>query len=659
MTAKKSFLIIFRITLILFSLQFLKDALFKWDGYSFYMRFIDFLPELALAYVLWTITAIVIAVFLWFILFVVYKLIPETLVPASLEYLVFFMIFILFPIFIKRTFYSTLSISELIGLSRLAIIFMGIFIVAIVILFARRNINKKISDILYGLDSRITPLVWLFIFIFFISLPMSFFKKSFFENEYKSGTDISNRLQINVKEASRPNIILIIMDSLSSKDIDVYGYERSTMPFISEWAKNGVVFKNIYSSSNWTTPATMSLLTGQRVWTHKVWYSAFNSPVKNYKHNLARVLKENDYNVYGLVQNGNAHPSTLGMQNDFLFSDNYLSFQVTKKWWYSRFQNLFPDRPIVNKWIFHDSFIAKKIASYSPEENSNTKPAEMVYNKFLDYMSEIKQKKTQRPFFAYLHVMPPHYAYLPPAPFMGVFGDSEKFSSDEAQWKGFAFNKEYDFNKQKDVNVLRKRYDEFVLYSDKQFELFLSHLNDVIDMTNTIVIFSSDHGESFSHGWLAHNGPHLYEPLVHIPLIIKMPGNTSGKVVDLTVEQIDIAPTILELADINVPDWMEGVSLLPLIKGEKIAARPVLSVDFQRNRSFGHPITKGTMAVWDGEYKLIKYIEDNKILLFNLKNDPDELKNIADVQPEIAERLSKYIDHTLAVANEKIVGFKE
>lgn len=113
------------------------------------------------------------------------------------------------------------------------------------------------------------------------------------------------------------------------------------------------------------------------------------------------------------------------------------------------------------------------------------------------------------------------------------------------------------------MDILRKRYDEFILYSDRQFEMFLSRLAQTFDLSNTLIILTSDHGESFSHGFLGHDGPHLYEPLVRIPLIIKMPGNANGKSIDMRVEQIDIAPTILDLIGIQVPEWMEGRSLLP------------------------------------------------------------------------------------------------
>ena len=75
-----------------------------------------------------------------------------------------------------------------------------------------------------------------------------------------------------------------------------------------------------------------------------------------------------------------------------------------------------------------------------------------------------------------------------------------------------------------------------------------------------------------------------------------------------------------------------------------------------KNRSLGrHPITQGTIAVWDGDYKLIYYLEPKKVLLFNLLTGPDEIRNIYEEQPEIAKRLLRLINDQLSEANKRII----
>ncbi len=658
MTAKKSFLIILRLVFVLFSLQFIRDAFYKWDGYSYYMRFIEFLPDLSLAFVLWTIIGVILAFALWLIAYGFTKISPRPLKSIRLEHIIVWVIFIVLLMFIKRTFFGYVDLSGLIGLSHFTTLVIGGVLVAVVIWLGRRYIEK----ILYGLDSRITPVVWLFAFLLVLAVPLSVFKGISSESKYIS----EGSVHVTSSDEKRPNIVLVTMDALTALDMQVYGYNRPTTPFISEWAKDAIVFNRAYSSANWTTPGVMSMMTGQRVWTHRAWYQAYYHPVSNYKNNLARVLKDYGYAVYGFVQNHYAHPEILGIGDTFLIKDKYHTFWVSSGWWLDELADFFVNRPIVKYWIFTDNLIAKRINSYYFNEMRLTLyHPKKVYNRFLEYISETHLRdRLQQPFFAWLHLLPPHDPFLSPKPYMGLFGDAEKFNSDKEQNKNFNLGAEYKPEKQKDVDILRKRYDEFILYSDKQFELFLSRLAETIDMSNTIIILSSDHGESFSQGFLSHSGPHLYESLVHIPLIIRMHRKTNGKIVDMPVELTDIAPTILELAGIPVPAWMEGRSLLPLIKGKSLEPRPVFSMELIKNRVIGNPpITKGTIAVWDGDYKLIYYLsetrseEDKKTLLFNLRLDPDETLNLSQQEPKITQSLIKLINENLSNANKKITQF--
>jgi arylsulfatase A-like enzyme len=120
------------------------------------------------------------------------------------------------------------------------------------------------------------------------------------------------------------------------------------------------------------------------------------------------------------------------------------------------------------------------------------------------------------------------------------------------------------------------------------------------------------------------------------------------------VEQIDIPATILDLVDIPVPSWMEGRSLFPLMRGERLSQRLAFSMNFEENRSRGHQIINGSIAMWEGDNKLIHYLERNESLFFNLKNDPHELDNIFNKEPEVGQYLLNVLLHNLKRANEKI-----
>lgn len=664
MTASKSFLSTLRIVFVLFSLQFLKDAFYKWDGFSYYMRFADFLPDLSLAFFLWTVLGLILSVMIWSVIFICYRIIPKSIFHISLDHVTIFFVCILLLIFVKQVLLGTFSLSYYTGLNHYSLLVIGFVLTILTFWISRKYIKNNAQNVLDGLNTHITPLVWLFALLFLLSIPLSIFSIE--------TSDIINENGINVhsvsnKESSypdsnkikRPNILFIVLDALTANDMALYGYDRPTTPFISKWAEDAIVFNKIYASSNWTSPTVMSMMTGQRLWTHGVWYAANRHSSRNYEFNLPRVLKDYGYDVYAFVQNRYAHPETLGIKKAFSKRENYHTYWLPSGWWFDDMAKLFVNRNIVMEWIFETNSYAEFINSFRPPNDSTLVPPENVYNDFSEFISKVNKEgmssKLNKPFFAWLHVYPPHEPYLPPSPYFGKFGDADRFSNDMELKKSGIVETEYKPEMQAQVDILRKRYDEFIVYSDKQFEIFMTRFSELVDLSNTIIIFTADHGESFSHGYQGHSGSYLYESLVHIPLIIKLPYNTEGKVISMPVEQIDITPTILDLVDIPAPEWMEGRSLVPLIKGIPIKPNPVLSMQFIENRALGEPITNGTIAVWDGDYKLIHYLKEDNSFLFNLKTDPDEIRNIIKDQPEIADKLLVFIKENLSQANKKIM----
>jgi uncharacterized sulfatase len=260
---------------------------------------------------------------------------------------------------------------------------------------------------------------------------------------------------------------------------------------------------------------------------------------------------------------------------------------------------------------------------------------------------DIFDNNIPEPFFAWIHVYPPHDPYLPPEPYMGMFNPSPRFRTVNDQKQSGGVN-------EPTTDILRARYDEFIRYADTQFETFIKELEKRDTIKNTVILLSADHGESFEHNYKGHGGPYLYEQVTHIPLIIKEPRQANGRIINDIVEQIDIPATILELANIPIPMWMEGRSLVPLMRGEDLPARPAFSMSLESNFSRGQKISKGTIAVWQGDHKLIHYLDNDKSLLFNLKFDPHELDNLWDKKPEKGQHLLSLIRENLDKANRNL-----
>lgn len=463
MKTKNPLLLTIRIFFILFALQFVSDAFYKWDGYSYYMKFIDFLPDLSLSFILWTIIGIIFALAFWSIAHVFSGILK---IVYFEHIMIWWLLVVSANVFILKN-----------NPSWLKTISSGILTGGVVWL-----VNKyfNLQKMLHKLNKALTPLVWIFTLLLILSIPFSILIKT---NSSK-GKHFDSAAEIVHPVQKQPNIILVVMDALTALDMQVYGYHRQTTPFISEWAKDAILFKKVYSSSNWTTPSTMSIMTGQRPWTHRVWYRAENHPVKSYKNSLPAILRAHGYDIYGFVQNNHAHPKTLGMAEFFLTKDPAHTFWIPKGWFY-KFSDFYAKNRIVAGWIFEDNFLLKRLKLHIRHPiYSTTVLPEPVYKRFFEQIP----KKPQRPFFAWIHTYPPHDLYLPPAPYMGMFGDPDKFTTGDEQYYSGLFHSEYKPERQADVDILRKRYDEFILYSDRQFEIFLSRLAETFDLSNTFIL---------------------------------------------------------------------------------------------------------------------------------------------------------------------------
>ena len=270
------------------------------------------------------------------------------------------------------------------------------------------------------------------------------------------------------------------------------------------------------------------------------------------------------------------------------------------------------------------------------EDNTTSEfPMRLAFDLFFGQVSSIHQ-----PFFVWIHVLPPHTPYLPPEPYKNTFASKAEMSSEIAQG---GYRGPYSPSKQREIDSLRKRYDEFILYVDAELQDFVTRLKRAGFYDKSLLIFSSDHGEIFEKGFFAHGGPYLYEPLIHIPMIIHEPGQKKGTRLNTLADLIDLSPTLLNYLGLSIPEWMDGESFLPALQNGAPSSRPKFSMWFEKNRSLNHKITTGTVAVLENDYKLIYYIKDGRSELYNLRLDPREEHNLIEVETQIAQQLKSII----------------
>ena len=142
----------------------------------------------------------------------------------------------------------------------------------------------------------------------------------------------------------------------------------------------------------------------------------------------------------------------------------------------------------------------------------------------------------------------------------------------------------------------------------------------------------------FEKGYQGHDGTLLYQPMVHIPLIIRMPRQQEGRVLAVNAEQIDIAPTLLDVLGLKIPPWMEGESLKKAMEQSSVRSKPKfsMSVDvFGNNGGF----RTGSIAVSHEQYKLVLHLDKKEKELFDLSKDPGEQSNLLHLKREEARFL--------------------
>jgi arylsulfatase A-like enzyme len=468
-------------------------------------------------------------------------------------------------------------------------------------------------------------------------------------------------ISINVKsfgnvllKSNKPhsNIILVTMDALSAEDMSLYGYHLDTTPYINNFANNSYVFDNMFSNSNWTKPSITSLLTGFRPSTHRlISISDFNiySKQVSTSNNLIRYLNSINYNSIAIVSNlAYAHPYSNDTFSYFKempcntidkdFIDNYK--KTYKLFYLDKYFSLI--KSSANRWIFdmvndYYPWLNRSLGSFNTTNrwnNTTGYPAEIPFK-----IAEKFLRTDDSNNFCWIHIFPPHYPYLPPPNYKYHFLQDKVLDTYKKLPTEFV---NYKKDQQQLVNNLRLRYDEYLLYADAAFGDFIESLKKNGLYDNSIVILTSDHGESFDRGYFGHGGPYLYQQIIHVPLIIHLPGQKSGKRITTNTEHVDIAPTLLELLGQKVPSSFEGESMTKAMFGDYISDKPKYIMNLEGNSSKG-PIRSGQIAVVQGSFKYIYDVTNGREELFNLRVDKHESRNLLLEQKERANFMKSLI----------------
>ncbi len=471
----------------------------------------------------------------------------------------------------------------------------------------------------------------------------------------------------------KPNILMFVFDAMSARHLSLYGYDRETTPNLKKFAERASVYHNHYSGGNFTTTGTASMLTGLNAWTHRALNYRGMVDRNLTDRNLFRLIG-NEYTRLAFTQNlwadillnqfesdidihlpcdSYSHFIHSSIQPDDLPSDRRMAYYA-----FQDFINLRVDDPnaFPGSLLMSSSDLARALV---PNRNhiSDDYPRGLPTN--YDYSYEntsvldgvgglVKHSLVQsEPYLAYFHLWSPHDPYNARNDFVGMFEQDLPLQA-KARHPFSGGN-----HSENALRQFRREYDEFIADLDAEFGRLISDLERSGVLQNSYVIVTSDHGEMFERGELGHATALMYAPVTHIPLLISAPGQVSRSDFHSATSNMDLLPTILEIAGKEIPKWVEG-RLLPGFGGTEDPTRSIFPMMGKDNAAF-QPIKHATFVLIKKAYELIFYTgypgHDDQFELYHLAQDPQELQNLFSKDITTASHMKDELLEAIHAAN--------
>lgn len=417
---------------------------------------------------------------------------------------------------------------------------------------------------------------------------------------------------------NKPNILLITTDQQRYDTVPPMAPSFMRTPHFDILAREGITYSSAYAECPMCVPSRVSIMTGKSVLTTSVTTNCNTSDVMGREGTLPTLLSELGYQTAAI---GKMHFGPQRVRHGFeemIIPEDYYKEMLRSG---SQFQpmrhglgqnELYPTMATVPEALTLTSWTAEKCVDYIRERRDPTVP-----------------------FFLWCSFSKPHPPLDPPEPYYSmyrnynipepVFGDwSENGKCPEA-FKRFRESWSCDLVKQEVIKEARAAYYGLITQIDYNMGRIFSALQDVGLFNNTLIVYTSDHGEYLGDH---HMGGKFFfhEPSAHVPFVIRLPkcwdNRCAGTTVSSPVTHADILPTLLAAAKGDLPAGIDGQDIIALAHNELDQPhRYVEGVSEIPGNEF--------IGITDGKWKYIWYPEGAAEQLFNIEEDPNELKNLA------------------------------
>lgn len=412
------------------------------------------------------------------------------------------------------------------------------------------------------------------------------------------------------------SVAFYLVDTCRHDRMSYVGYERATTPFLEWLAERSVVFEACYSQAAWTKPSMASMLSSQ-----------YPSTTGVYK--MMQRLPESFLTWPEVLQASGMY--TAGFSANIVMGNTLSNFAQG-----------------------FDHFVESTQINHADPIRFASGSARKLNRRAFAWLD----RTDHWPMLLYMHSVDPHEEYEPEGEYLKQFADPGRHERFREEWKQllrsrppipglFVTQDNFDRTRIDAASFIEhgsNLYDADVRANDDQMKLLWNKLKEDGWGDDFIFVFTSDHGEEFfDHGGTSH-GYSLYDEMIRVPLMIYAPGLLpAGKRISTPVRSLDIYPTLCDLLGIDIPDGLEGESLVPLARGE--AKRKDLAIISEhREDPIVRTMGQGSgvlVSVQRGKWKFIlnqtssQLIEKPRFELFDLGADPGETRNVADQHPDL------------------------
>ena len=420
--------------------------------------------------------------------------------------------------------------------------------------------------------------------------------------------------------AGKPNIIVIVMDTVRADHTSVYGYDRDTTPNLRRLAAESTLYRNAISASDWTSPSHASIFTGMYALRHGV-----RNDLPDYRigklpqgvPTLPEALVRQGYRTVGIASNTGNLSDSMG------FGRGFDSYRLPMPWIIferSRY-------PSVLRWV-------RRYLLPSLKEDETYLNAGTITTQTIGALSQLAGPE---PFFLFLNYMDAHWPYAPPQPFRSRFGaPSRNMNGDDLDKLARAVDFRERAITDAEQRDLKAAYDGGIAYLDQQLGILFDALRGAGVYEHTLIIVTSDHGEAFGEKSLLGHGTSVYQDQVRVPLLIKYPGQREPIEISALASGVDLYPTVMEAVGAPLERHLAGRPLQP---GSTQRARAIFTESYPWPEWPDSPRFRRTQrAMLRDSWKLILSTTGGREL-YDLSTDAGENRNLMGEQPQVAAQM--------------------